>query len=110
MSVDEATPFYAQYEVVTPYGTVAAASLKEASSLAKEAAATLGKTIKVQKVATPYLVVSGWSPAEPVQEAEVVKPECCTSGKGLAVPHDNCLYGGRKMGHSPSHCTADACF
>ena len=26
------------------------------------------------------------------------------------VPHYNCIYGGNRMGHSPSHCTADACY
>ena len=26
------------------------------------------------------------------------------------VPHYNCLYQGRAMGHSPAHCTADACY
>jgi hypothetical protein len=26
------------------------------------------------------------------------------------VPHYNCIYQGRAIGHSPSHCTADACY
>ena len=26
------------------------------------------------------------------------------------VPHNNCIYGGKAMGHSEAHCTADSCF
>lgn len=26
------------------------------------------------------------------------------------IAHDSCLYGGNAIGHSRSHCTADACF
>jgi hypothetical protein len=26
------------------------------------------------------------------------------------VPHYNCIYQGRAMGHSLAHCTADACY
>lgn len=26
------------------------------------------------------------------------------------IPHNNCMYGGRKIGHSVAHCTADACY
>jgi len=26
------------------------------------------------------------------------------------VPHYNCLYNGRAIGHNASHCTADACY
>lgn len=26
------------------------------------------------------------------------------------VPHFNCQYGGNAVGHSASHCTADACY
>jgi hypothetical protein len=26
------------------------------------------------------------------------------------VPHDNCLYKGKAIGHSASHCTADSCY
>ena len=27
-----------------------------------------------------------------------------------AVPHFNCLNGGRSIGHKAAHCTADACY
>ena len=26
------------------------------------------------------------------------------------VPHYNCLYGGKAVGHSASHCTANGCY
>lgn len=26
------------------------------------------------------------------------------------VPHYNCIYQGRAMGHNEAHCTADACY
>jgi hypothetical protein len=26
------------------------------------------------------------------------------------VPHYNCMYSGRAIGHSNAHCTADACY
>ena len=26
------------------------------------------------------------------------------------VPHYNCIYGGRSVGHKDAHCTADACY
>ena len=34
--------------------------------------------------------------------------ERCTTD--AYVPHYNCIYGGRAIGHSASHCTADACY
>lgn len=38
----------------------------------------------------------------------------CDAAKALnqppAVPHFNCINGGRKTGHSAAHCTADACW
>lgn len=34
--------------------------------------------------------------------------ERCTTD--AYVPHYNCIYGGKRMGHSASHCTADACY
>lgn len=27
-----------------------------------------------------------------------------------AVPHNSCIYGGNRVGHSKAHCTADACY
>ena len=32
--------------------------------------------------------------------------ECATTN----VPHDSCLYGGKRIGHSATHCTADSCY
>ena len=32
--------------------------------------------------------------------------ECATT----PVPHNNCLYGGKAIGHSATHCTANACY
>ena len=26
------------------------------------------------------------------------------------VPHYNCLYAGKSIGHNAAHCTADACY
>jgi hypothetical protein len=26
------------------------------------------------------------------------------------IPHSNCLYGGKAIGHNSGHCTADACY
>ena len=26
------------------------------------------------------------------------------------VPHYNCIYGGKAVGHSAAHCTANACY
>jgi hypothetical protein len=40
---------------------------------------------------------------------ELENCERCKSG-GFTPPHWSCLYGGRKIGHSRSHCSADACF
>jgi hypothetical protein len=34
--------------------------------------------------------------------------ERCTTDE--YVPHYNCLYKGKAMGHSEAHCTADGCF
>jgi len=35
---------------------------------------------------------------------------CETCSRSPFVLHDNCLYRGRSMGHSATHCTADACY
>lgn len=34
--------------------------------------------------------------------------ERCTTDE--YVPHYNCLYGGKAVGHSASHCTANGCY
>lgn len=34
--------------------------------------------------------------------------ERCTTDE--YVPHFNCMYKGNAVGHSPSHCTANACY
>jgi len=34
--------------------------------------------------------------------------ERCTTD--AFVPHFSCMYAGRAMGHSESHCTASACY
>lgn len=36
--------------------------------------------------------------------------EGCNYPYPEAVPHNNCLYNGRAIGHSMAHCTADACY
>lgn len=33
-----------------------------------------------------------------------------TPEMGGDVPHNNCMYDGMRIGHSSSHCTADACW
>jgi len=50
-----------------------------------------------------------------IEEVEVNIPyrtsEGCERCKVDAyVPHYNCLYNGRAIGHSMSHCTADSCY
>ena len=36
---------------------------------------------------------------------------CIEQGENIYVPHFNCLYQGRyAVGHSATHCTADACY
>lgn len=35
---------------------------------------------------------------------------CARCATDAYVPHYNCIYGGRRIGHSASHCTADACY
>ena len=34
----------------------------------------------------------------------------CTECATTPVPHDNCLYSGNAIGHSDTHCTANACW
>jgi len=37
--------------------------------------------------------------------------ETCTAcERGSQVPHNNCLYKGKAIGHSETHCTADSCY
>lgn len=39
-------------------------------------------------------------------------PVCarCANNDGHDVPHFNCLYAGKRIGHSTAHCTANACY
>lgn len=37
-------------------------------------------------------------------------PGCKRCTTDPYVPHFNCVYGGRAVGHSGAHCTADACY
>jgi hypothetical protein len=41
------------------------------------------------------------------QKADANCARCLTDAY---VPHYNCLYAGKAMGHSESHCTANACY
>lgn len=101
--------FYAQFEVTTPYGALYSATMTEAKMMALDAAKVTGKACAVKKVAVPFLVATGWEPeSAPAAAPEPVKPACCQVERH--VPHNNCMYGGRKFGHSPAHCTADACY
>lgn len=34
----------------------------------------------------------------------------CKAGSNAGPVHGNCLYGGRKIGHSRGHCSANACY
>jgi hypothetical protein len=45
------------------------------------------------------------------EEQERIELENCERCKNLGFypAHFSCLYGGRKIGHSRSHCSADAC-
>jgi hypothetical protein len=36
--------------------------------------------------------------------------DCERCSTDASVPHFMCLYGGNRMGHSESHCTASACY
>lgn len=42
----------------------------------------------------------------------IVDSECvrCQSGDSSDVPHFNCMYQGKAIGHSKAHCTANACW
>jgi hypothetical protein len=42
-----------------------------------------------------------------VQKADANCERCLTDAY---VPHYNCLYAGKAMGHSEGHCTANACY
>lgn len=41
------------------------------------------------------------------QKADANCARCLTDAY---VPHYNCLYAGKAMGHSEGHCTANACY
>jgi hypothetical protein len=41
------------------------------------------------------------------QKADANCARCLTDAY---VPHYNCLYSGKAMGHSEGHCTANACY
>lgn len=43
------------------------------------------------------------------EEVKAIEAECPSCIVFSAVPHFNCSYGGRKMGHSYAHCSADIC-
>ena len=34
----------------------------------------------------------------------------CKAGSNAGPVHGNCLYGGRKIGHSRGHCSANSCW
>lgn len=36
--------------------------------------------------------------------------ECVECRTNVYVPHNSCLYGGNRTGHSKTHCTANACY
>lgn len=38
------------------------------------------------------------------------KENCKRCETDKHVPHDNCIYGGKAIGHNESHCTADSCY
>jgi hypothetical protein len=46
------------------------------------------------------------------EERDRIELENCERCKnpGAGPSHGSCLYGGRKIGHSRSHCSAKACF
>ena len=37
-------------------------------------------------------------------------PSCNRCKTDPYVPHYNCMYSGRAVGHSSAHCTANACY
>ena len=37
-------------------------------------------------------------------------PDCPRCKTDPYVPHYNCMYHGKAMGHSAAHCTAHACY
>ena len=41
---------------------------------------------------------------------EVLCADGCDRCPDIHVPHFNCLYGGKAVGHSAAHCTANACY
>jgi hypothetical protein len=46
----------------------------------------------------------------PVIKWYVPRCERCRRDNGSDVPHDNCMYGGNRVGHSKAHCTAGGCW
>lgn len=36
--------------------------------------------------------------------------DCVRCKTDAHVPHYNCIYNGKAIGHSEAHCTADACY
>lgn len=42
--------------------------------------------------------------------AELTPENCPRCKWDTVVPHYNCMYQGKAIGHSKAHCTADACF
>jgi hypothetical protein len=55
-----------------------------------------------------YTIVSITEHVPHIRYATVAGCERCTYDE--YVPHFNCMYKGNAMGHSASHCTADACY
>jgi hypothetical protein len=43
-----------------------------------------------------------------IRQRAVAGCERCTTD--VYVPHFTCMYAGKAMGHSESHCTANACY
>lgn len=50
------------------------------------------------------IIASGGDPDSPEYCAT------CKAGNNAGPSHGNCLYGGRKFGHSRGHCSADSCW
>lgn len=66
--------------------------------------AEIRKKIEEADAEREAIIASGGDPDSPEYCAT------CKAGSNAGPVHGNCLYGGRKIGHSRGHCSANACY
>lgn len=76
---------------------------RDAAEVAKQVEA-IKKKLAEQRAEREAIIASGGDPDSP----EYCK--ICKAGIDAGPVHGNCLYGGRKIGHSRGHCSAEACY